>query len=57
MSRVTDGCATIAMSMGAGRRCRNPAMATPGSRTDGAGTAMSTAVQSGGVPAGGTRPF
>lgn len=36
---VTDGCATIVMSIGPGTRRANPAMRTPGRRDDGRGTA------------------
>ncbi|MFF0533738.1 hypothetical protein ACWDF1_04240 [Streptomyces coelicoflavus] len=52
MSRVTEGCATMAMSTNAGARQLNPAMLTPGSPAEGRGTATRTRDQSGGVPFG-----
>lgn len=56
MSKVTDGCATIAMSTGAGTRWRKPAMLMPGRRCEGTGTAMSTPDHTGGIPWDDTTP-
>ncbi|GAA2212515.1 hypothetical protein GCM10009850_079770 [Nonomuraea monospora] len=53
---MTDGYATMEMSTKAGARWRNPAMLTPGSPTDGRGTATSTHARSGDVPVGNTWP-
>ncbi|MEU2560988.1 LysR family transcriptional regulator [Streptomyces longispororuber] len=56
MSRLTEGCATMAMSTNAEARWRKPAMLMPGSRSDGGATAMSTSDQSNGAPVDGMGP-
>ncbi len=46
-NRVTEGCATMAMSTWTGASWRKPAMTAPGTRPECRGTATSTADQSG----------